>query len=106
MALGTSLPEVATCVVAARRKQPDIAIGNVIGSNIFNILAVLGVTASIFPLHIQPEHFHVDGLVMLLAAVLCFPIMRTGHEISRGEGGFLVSVYAVYLVGILAFMPP
>ncbi len=97
VAFGTSLPEVATCVVAARRNQPDIAIGNVIGSNIFNILAVVGVTASVFPLDVSDTTFFFDAPVMMLSGLIVIPILRTGRRISRGEGGFLLILYGVYL---------
>jgi len=99
-AIGTSLPEVATCVVAARRNQPDIAIGNVVGSNIFNILAVMGITSMAHPrgaLEVNREILFQDVPVMLAAAVLIFPILRTGRSITRREGGLLVALYLVYL---------
>lgn len=101
VALGTSLPEVVTCVIAARRNQPDIAIGNVIGSNIFNILAVLGCTATCYPLSVSQHTIFVDGPVMLGAAVLSIYLLRTGHRISRMEGGVLVSLYGCYLFSLI-----
>jgi cation:H+ antiporter len=97
VALGTSLPELATCVIAARRGQPDIAIGNVVGSNIFNILAVVGVTSLFFPLSIAPQTIRLDAPVMLLVTLLSFWVLRTGHRISRREGGFLLGIYILYL---------
>lgn len=101
VALGTSLPELATCVIAARRAQPDIAVGNVVGSNIFNILAVIGVTASFFPLKVASEILRLDVPVMLGAVVLSFWVLRTGHRISRLEGGLLLVLYGLYLYWIL-----
>jgi cation:H+ antiporter len=97
VALGTSLPEIVTCVVAARRNQPDIAIGNVVGSNIFNIFGVLGLTASVYPLEVSAQTFFFDGPIMLAAAIITFPILRTGHRISRPEGVFLIALYCAYL---------
>jgi cation:H+ antiporter len=101
VALGTSLPELATCVIAARRGQPDIAVGNVIGSNIFNILAVIGVTSVFFPLEVSDETVRFDAPVMVLVVLLSFWVLRTGHRISRREGVFLLVVYAAYLVAML-----
>jgi cation:H+ antiporter len=100
-AIGTSLPELAICVVAARRGQPDIAIGNVVGSNIFNILAVIGITATFVPLAVVQEIIWFDAPVMLAAVVLSFWILRTGHQISRREGGVLLALYLVYLTWML-----
>ena len=101
VALGTSLPELATCVIAARRNQPDIAVGNVVGSNIFNILAVIGVTSTFFPLDIADQILQFDVPVMLGVVVVSFWVLRTGHEISRREGGVLLALYGVYLCWML-----
>jgi cation:H+ antiporter len=101
VALGTSLPELATCVIAARRSQPDIAVGNIIGSNIFNILAVVGVTSVFFPLEVSDETVRLDAPVMVLVVLLSFWVLRTGHRISRREGAFLLAVYAAYFVAML-----
>ena len=97
VALGTSLPELATGVIATRRNQSDIAIGNVVGSNIFNILAVVGVTSTCYPLKVAPETLRFDAPVMLFVTVLSFWVFRTGHRISRGEGFALIGIYVVYL---------
>jgi cation:H+ antiporter len=101
VALGTSLPELTTCVIAARRGQPDIAIGNIVGSNIFNILAVIGITATIIPLDIARETLYFDAPVMLLATLLIIPILRTGRRITRKEGAMMLVLYALYLGWIL-----
>lgn len=101
VALGTSLPEIAICVIAARKGQSDIAIGNVVGSNIFNVLAVIGITATLFPLTISASTLAVDMPVMLAATVLIVPILRTGHLISRREGMVLLGCYCVYLAWLL-----
>lgn len=101
VALGTSLPELATCVVAARHRQPDIAVGNIIGSNIFNILAVVGATATFFPLDVSTQTVYVDAPVMLGVAVLTIPVLRTGHEVSRHEGVMFLVIFAAYLTWVL-----
>jgi cation:H+ antiporter len=102
VALGTSLPELATCVIAARRAQPDIAIGNIVGSNIFNILAVIGATSAVFPLSIATETLRFDIPVMLFVSLLSFWFLRTGHQISRREGVVLLALYGVYLAWMLS----
>ena len=98
IAIGTSLPEIATAVVAARRNQPDIAVGNIIGSNIFNVLAVVGVTAVVQPITVNHTMLLQDGTVMVLAALLMLPVLRTGQVVSRKEGCFLLTLYAAYMI--------
>jgi len=95
---GTSLPELATSVVAAVRGERDIAVGNVIGSNIFNMLAVLGAAAVLSPhgVAVAPAAQHIDVPVMLGAAVVCLPVFFTGGEISRCEGGLFLLYYVSY----------
>lgn len=100
VAVGTSLPELATSVVAAVRGEDDIAIGNVVGSNIFNILGILGVTPLIAPLKnaaLDP----VDMGAMVLFSLLLVPMMRTGWKISRKEGIVLLGGYAAYAAYLL-----
>ena len=101
VALGTSLPELMTCVLAARRNQPDITIGNIVGSNIFNILAVIGVTSACYPLAVAKETLQSDAPMMLFVVVLSFWVLRTGHRISRREGVVLLCIYAGYLTWTL-----
>ncbi len=96
VAIGTSAPELMTCVVAAYRKHSDIALGNVIGSNIFNILAVIGVTSTIHPIAVNPVLLQVDIWVMLIASVLLIPVMLSGQRISRGEGALFFASYIAY----------
>ncbi len=99
VAVGTSLPEIATCIVAARRGQPDIAIGNIVGSNIFNILSVIGVAAVVAaPVEVAPAALHFDVPVMIVTMALAWPMMWTGRRITRGEGLFLLALYAGYLI--------
>ncbi len=93
---GTSLPELATSVVAARKGQSAIAIGNVIGSNVFNILMILGLTATISPLQIQGITT-LDMAVMLLSVALVWLFSFTRFTVERWEGALLVGGYGVYL---------
>ena len=98
---GTSLPELATSVVAARKGQSALAIGNVIGSNVFNILLILGLTATITPLDIDDITI-VDMFVMLLSVVMVWLFSRTRYTVERWEGGLLVLLYLVYLGWLIA----
>ncbi len=100
VAIGTSLPELATTVLASIKGAADIAIGNVVGSNIFNILAILGLVAIIQP--IQDVEIDVwDITVMIGAAVCLLPVMRTGFQISRREGFVLLLLYAAYMTFLI-----
>ena len=101
VALGTSLPELATSVVAAVKGAGDLSIGNVIGSNIFNILAILGITATIHPL-MSTAIGWVDLGVMMGVALLILPVARSGYRISRGEGAFLLASYVTYTTYLIA----
>jgi cation:H+ antiporter len=93
---GTSLPELATSVVAARKGQSAIAIGNVIGSNVFNILLILGLTATISPMQIEGITT-IDMAVMLLSVALVWLFSFTRFTVERWEGALLVGGYLVYL---------
>lgn len=96
VAAGTSMPELATSLVAAVRQQPDIAIGNIVGSNIFNILAILGLASMISPLH-APGISTVDYAAMIIFTVLLIPLLYTGRLLHRLEGLALLALYGVYL---------
>jgi cation:H+ antiporter len=98
VAAGTSLPEVATSVLASLRGQRDIAVGNVVGSNIYNILAVLGLSAVLAPggLPVSAAALGFDLPVMVAVAVACLPIFFTGHLIARWEGVLFLGYYAAY----------
>jgi cation:H+ antiporter len=96
VAAGTSLPELATSVVAAAKKQADISIGNIVGSNIFNILCIVGIAGLISPIY-APGISSVDLGIMLLTSILLFPLMKTGFVINRIEGFVLVAIYAGYI---------
>lgn len=95
VALGTSLPELATSIVASIKKEGDISVGNVIGSNIFNILCILGITALIHPLW-SDAITTVDLITMLSVACLTLPLLRTGFRLSRLEGVLLILIYVGY----------
>lgn len=98
VAVGTSLPELATTVVAARHKEPDIAIGNVVGSNIFNVLFVTGLAAVVRPLPIGAALVRFDVPVMLLVSIVGYIMLCTGRRVTRGEGFVLLAGYAAYLL--------
>jgi cation:H+ antiporter len=97
---GTSLPELATSVVAARKGQSAIAIGNVIGSNVFNILLILGLTATISPLQIEGITT-IDMAVMLISVTLVWLFSFTRYTVERWEGAVLVGGYLVYLAWLI-----
>ena len=103
VAAGTSLPEVATSIVAALRGERDIAVGNVVGSNIFNLAAVLGLAALLSPAGVAASApaLRVDMPVMILVALACLPIVLSGGRIERWEGALLLLGYLLYL-GYLA----
>lgn len=98
VAAGTSMPEVATSITAAIRGQRDIAVGNVVGSNIFNILAVLGLTAIVAPggLPVSDAAIRFDYPVMIAVAVACLPIFFVGYTIQRWEGAVFLGYYVAY----------
>lgn len=97
VAVGTSLPELATSVVAALRREADIAVGNVVGSNLFNLLAILGLSAVVRPLQTTDVE-HVDLLVMNALTWVLLPLMWSGYRIRRGEGLVLLGLYGAYLL--------
>ncbi len=100
VAVGTSLPELATSLLAAIKKQGDVAIGNVVGSNIFNVLGILGVAALVQPIH-APELAWLDLGAMLFVSLALLPVVRSGGRINRWEGAALFVVYAAYTVWLL-----
>jgi cation:H+ antiporter len=103
VSVGTSLPEVATSVLATIRGERDIAVGNVVGSNIFNLLGVLGLSAAVAPpgVPVAPGALAFDVPVMLAAAFACLPIFLTGHRIARWEGFLFVAYYGAYLAYLI-----
>jgi cation:H+ antiporter len=96
VAAGTSTPELVTSLVAARRGKDDIAVGNVVGSNIFNVLGIAGMTALIHPLAVPERIISHDDWWMLGLSVLLFPLMRTGMRVTRAEGAVLFAVFCTY----------
>lgn len=103
VAAGTSLPELATSVVAALRGERDIAVGNIVGSNIFNILAIAGIAAAVTPggLDVAPALLRFDILVMIAVALACLPIFASGHLIARWEGALFLGYYAAYVLYLI-----
>ena len=101
VAAGTSLPELATSLIAALKKEPEIAIGNIVGSNIFNILCIVGLTSLIAPTECTGIS-SIDIWTMVGLSALLFPIMISGMKISRGEGILLILIYIGYLAWLLS----
>lgn len=103
IAVGTSLPELAASAVASLRGERDIAVGNVVGSNIFNILSVLGLTSLVSPdgVNVPPAALSFDIPVMIATAVACLPIFLNGHKIARWEGGLLFGYYLAYTLYLI-----
>lgn len=96
VAVGTSLPELIACIVAVIRKHEDVALGNVVGSNIYNICGILGLTAVIHPIEVPAEIARFDIWVMLGVTALLIVQLRSGWRLSRVEGALLVMLYAGY----------
>jgi cation:H+ antiporter len=103
VAVGTSLPEVTTSVIAALKNESDIAVGNAVGSNIFNLLGVLGVGALLAPegISVAVRVIRFDFLVMIFVALVSLPVFYIDNRISRWEGGLLLSYYVCYMAYIL-----
>lgn len=97
VAVGTSMPELVTSVVAALRRHADVAIGNVLGSNIYNVLGIAGITGLVAPTTIPEGIARFDAPVMLAVSVLMLLVARTGWRIGRREGATLVGLYALYV---------
>lgn len=98
---GTGLPEVVTSLVSAYRGREDVALGNVIGSNLFNILVILGLSAVLAPLPVDPDIVARDNWWMLGVTLLLFPLMFSGRRVTRWEGILLLVTYGVYLALLL-----
>ena len=103
IAVGTSLPEIATSVMAAIRGQRDMAVGNIVGSNVLNLLVVLGLTAVVAPsgIPVNAAAINFDFPVMIATAVACLPIFFTGHCIQRWEGAVFLGYYIAYTAYLL-----
>lgn len=105
IAVSASLPELATSLIAAFRGQREIAVGNVIGSNVLNLLGVLGFTALIAPepLSVSPNALDFDLPVMLGVAALCLPVFYTGYRVTRAEGLLFLGLYLAYALHVVSF---
>ncbi len=105
VAVSTSLPQLATSLIAALRGQRDIAVGNVIGGNLFNLLGVLGITALLapVPLSVSPNALDFDLPVMLGVTLLCLPVFYSGYRITRAEGVLLLALYLAYGLHVVSF---
>jgi cation:H+ antiporter len=98
VAAGTSLPEVVASIMASVRGERDIAVGNVVGSNVFNLGCVLGLSGIIAPngIPVSEQAIRFDMPVMLVVAAVCLPIFMTGNRVSRGEASFFLIAFVVY----------
>ncbi|MBN1638640.1 MAG: calcium/sodium antiporter [Ignavibacteriales bacterium] len=102
VSVGTSLPELATSIVAAKKRNTDIAIGNIVGSNIFNVFLILGVSSTVYPVMVSQES-NLDMLLNIFISLLLFIFIFTGkgRRIDRWEGGLFVALYVIYVFLIL-----
>lgn len=101
VAIGTSLPELATTVMAALRKQADVALGNVIGSNMFNLLGIIGIASLVGPIPVDPQFLTFDLWVMLAASLVLVPFVFLKMDLNRLWGVILSAAYVIYLVVVL-----
>ncbi|MDM7947180.1 MAG: calcium/sodium antiporter [Oceanibaculum nanhaiense] len=98
VAVGTSLPELATAIVAAIRRHSDVVLANIVGSNIFNVLAILGITATIAPIGVSERFLLIDGPIMLVVTLLAFVILLRARTVSRLIGGGFLAAYCGYIL--------
>jgi cation:H+ antiporter len=101
IAIGTSLPELVTSVIAALNKKTDIAIGNILGSNIMNVLAIIGITALVSPIHVSDLFLEKDFIWMIGFTLILFPILKSKLIVSKIEGFILFALYVLYLYVII-----
>jgi cation:H+ antiporter len=101
VAVGTSLPELVTSLLAAMRKQADISLGNLIGSNIFNLLGIIGIASMLEPIELDRSGFALDIMAMLVVCLVLYPLMRLGDKIGRWQGAVLVLAYVAFVVLVL-----
>lgn len=101
LALGTSLPELTTSIIASLKKETDLALGNLLGSNIFNVLSILGITSIITPVTVSQVFINNDMLWMLGITFVIFPFMFTGRNVARWEGGMLLVLYVFYIFQVI-----
>ena len=100
VALGTSLPELATAVAASVQNEGDILLGNVVGSNVFNVLAVLGIASMARPMDVSRRVMTIEAPVMLAVSVLLLPFVWTALRLTRLEGGLLVATYVAFVIWV------
>jgi cation:H+ antiporter len=101
LAIGTSLPELVTAVVASIKGETDLAVGNLIGSNIFNILSILGITSLITPIEVSSEIINYDLIAMIIVTMLVLPLMIYKRRMGKLSGGILLLVYVYYTYSVL-----
>jgi cation:H+ antiporter len=101
LALGTSLPELTTAVIASLKKETDLALGNLLGSNIFNVLSILGITSIVKEIHVSELIVNIDMLWMLGITFIILPFMFTGKYLERWEGAVLLVIYFVYAYTVI-----
>jgi len=101
LALGTSLPELTTAIIASLKKQTDLALGNLLGSNIFNILSILGITSIITEIQVNDLIVNEDMIWMMGITLLILPFMVTGRHLQRWEGAVLVVIYLYYTINVI-----
>ena len=99
VAMGTSLPELVTSIVAAKKGENDLALGNAVGSNIFNILLILGASTAIFPISVEVAAIY-DMIILIAMSIFAYWCARTKKTLSKGEGAVFLILYAVYFVYI------
>ena len=102
VAFGTSLPELVTTIMAAMRRQAEVAIGNVIGSNVFNLLGIMGIVSCVERIEVPPELMRLDLWAMLATSALLYPFVFRGRGIGRGSGVALIALYVAYAGAVLA----
>jgi cation:H+ antiporter len=103
ISVGTSAPELVTNLVAAFRKETDIAVGNIIGSNIFNILMIIGFAGVAFPIPVSEQILSFDFIICIAASLIIFPFMISGGKISRIEGAVLTAGYIAYMIFLIYY---
>ena len=100
VAIGTSLPELVTSIMASRKGESDIALGNAVGSNLFNILFILGTSCTILPMKISPTYLYDIGLLLLVSILVFIPIAKK-QKVSRGLGTVMTGIYVLYTVYLI-----
>ena len=100
VAIGTSLPELVTSIVASKKGENDMALGNVIGSNIFNLLLVLGIAGTVSPIHLPNMESVIDCIILLIVSILVFFIIKKTSIVGKKTGALMVLIYVVYTVYI------